>query len=74
MRHGVAQGEVAKVVGFCILSSLHDPSLAARQNCAGRDVIGALRGAGEAICGKFSSGRAGRAVCGRFSKHFLPDF
>ena len=36
MRHGVAQGEVAKVVCFCILSSLHDPSLAVRQNSDAR--------------------------------------
>ena len=59
MGHGVAQGVVAKIVHFCILFSLHDPSLIARQICAdarGERLAGGFRGArprGERLAGGF---------------------
>ena len=50
---------VAKIVDFCILFSLHDPSLVARQICAdarGERLAGGFRGArprGERLAGGF---------------------
>ena len=67
MGHGVAQGVVAKVVDFCILFSLHDTSLVARQICAGAR--------GERLAGGFRGARPrGERLAGGFRSHFCTIF
>ena len=81
MGHGVAQGVVAKIVHFCILFSLHDPSLIARQICAdarGERLAGGFRGArprGERLAGGFRGARPrGERLAGGFRGLFCPIF